>query len=62
METVSSFALKIYGKDSSANRNISKVRGFIQGKYDTFFNIHQIKRMCEIIGKPFEEVFKEREG
>ncbi len=39
-----------------------KIRCFLKGENDSSFTIAQIRRMCEIVGKPFEETFKEREG
>jgi predicted DNA-binding protein YlxM (UPF0122 family) len=60
-ETVASFANKVYGRKSGSCQGAGKLRNFIKGDSDSYFNITQIKKMCEIIGKPFEEVFKERE-
>lgn len=57
-ESVTSFTKKIYGHDV---KNIPTVRLFITGKSNTRFTITQIKRICETVGKPFEEVFAERE-
>lgn len=58
-ETVSGFTKKLY--DTPYTGNTSKVRGFITGKIESYFTIEQIKRICDVVGKPFEEVFKERE-
>ena len=58
-ESVTSFAVKVFGCNGS---RASTTRNFITGKNETHFTINQIKKMCEIVGKPFEEVFKEREG
>jgi predicted transcriptional regulator len=33
------------------------MRNFLTGTYESFFTVHQIRRMCEIVGKPFEEIF-----
>lgn len=57
--TVSRFASLIFGND--APRNVAKVRGFIIGEHEALFKISHIKKMCELVGKPFEEVFKLRE-
>lgn len=58
-ETFSSFARKIAGDDGGAL--IARIRNLITGKYDTHLSIPQIKLICEIVGKPFEEVFEERD-
>ena len=58
-ESATSFSIKIFGINGSRAKNI---RNFITGKNNSHFTIPQIKRMCEVVGKPFEEVFKEREG
>jgi hypothetical protein len=60
-ETVTSFSQKIYATEWSCGDRSSLVRKFIKGEQESFFTIKQIKRMCEIVGKPFEEVFKECE-
>lgn len=51
-ETTTSFAEKV-GVQPNTMRN------FLKGNSNSFFSIPQIKRMCEIVGKPFEEVFEE---
>ena len=56
-ETKTSFAKKVYGHTA---KNIQKLDKFIVGEYDTRFTIPQIKRMCEITGKTFEELFEGR--
>ena len=33
------------------------MRNFLKGNHDTYFTIQQIRQICEIVGKPFEEVF-----
>ena len=58
-ETFTSFARKIY--DHEPSTTAMKMRGFLMGEHDSYYTIGQIKKMCEIVGKPFEEVFKERE-
>lgn len=35
------------------------MRNFLKGKSESYFTIPQIKRICEVVGKPFEEVFEE---
>lgn len=59
-ETISSFALKVSGSEAATNF-IQKMKTFLNGTHNALFKIDQIKRMCEIVGKPFEEVFEERE-
>lgn len=57
-ETMNSFSHKIYGYEDGPN--LIKLRNFITGKQNTRFSIGQIKLMCAITGKTFEELFKER--
>lgn len=59
-ESLNSFSIKVFGGHNSAA--YTRLRDLITGKGDPYFAFSQIKKMCEIIGKPFEEVFKEREG
>ena len=49
-ETITSFSKKV-GVIPQTMRN------FLVGATDSHFSIPQIKRICEIVGKPFEEVF-----
>ena len=56
---ISGFAQLIYGS-SHCNNQYYKIRAFIIGENNSHFTIPQIKRICEIVGKPFEEVFAER--
>ena len=58
-ESVQSFLRKLHSE--TTNSNNEKMRSFIKGKREAWFTVPQIKRLCEFIGKPFEEVFKERE-
>ena len=51
-ETPNSFATKV-GVTPHTMRN------FLLGKCNSYFNVTQIKQMCDIVGKPFEEVFCE---
>jgi hypothetical protein len=55
-ESITSFATKVYGHEQYG----SKLRKFLIGESESHLTIPQIKRICEICGKPFEEVFKER--
>ena len=58
-ETMSSFTKKVYGQNGTAS--IQRLRNFLIGKHETYLRIKQVKKICEVCGKPFEEVFKERE-
>ena len=58
-ESPFSLFAKIY-KNGSSTR-LSTFRNFLKGEHDTFFSIKRIKKLCEVIGKPFEEVFKRRD-
>ena len=55
-ETAVSFAMKVYGY---AGSSAAVMRNFLKGKSESYFTIAQIKRMCEVVGKPFEQVFEE---
>lgn len=56
-ETITSFSKKIYGYSSNKE---CLVRKFLIGEHQSIFKISQIKKMCEITGKTFEELFEER--
>ncbi len=58
-ESLHSLCRKVYQRPN--NSSIVKLREFLKGKHDSIFKIEQIKRLCEVIGKPFEEVFKWRD-
>lgn len=55
-ETLSSFTEKILG--ANTNSKVPTMRNFLTGKHATRFSIEQIERICEVVGEPFEEVFK----
>lgn len=55
-ETMTSFSTKVYGY---LGGTAATLRNFLKGKTESYFTIPQIRRMCEIVGKPFEEVFEE---
>lgn len=55
-ESISSFCNKIYGNTSQ----VGKLSAFFRGEINSHFTIQQINKMCEIVGKPFEEVFAKR--
>lgn len=59
-ETVSSFCTRT-GTGNKGGR-VATMKNFLTGKTDSRFSIPQIKKMCEVCGKPFEEVFKERDA
>ena len=44
------------------HNSTERIRCFLRGQYEVKFTVAQIKRMCEVCGKPFEEVFKERDA
>lgn len=56
-ESVTSFSKKVYGHSNT----IPLLRKFIKGELDSHFSITQIKKMCEITGKSFEELFEKRD-
>ncbi len=58
-ETINSFSRKVY--DAHNGAGFQKLRDLITGKGNPYFAFDQIRKVCEIIGKPFEEVFKERD-
>lgn len=57
-ESMSSFSRKVFGYDTGAK--VKDVRMNLYGEYTVYFSIEQIKKICEVIGKPFEEVFELR--
>ena len=59
-QTFLKFVRSIYGR-SSTQKEQTRVKNFITGKHETYLRIKQIKKICEVCGMPFEEVFKERE-
>lgn len=60
-ESIHSFINKVY--DTTASNKgccTATMKRFLQGETESRFNIRQIKKICEICGMPFEEVFRER--
>ena len=57
-ESITSFCKKVFGHDSS----IERFKYFIRGKRDSHFFLQNIKKMCEVIGEPFEVVFALRKN
>ena len=55
-----SLVYKVFGHSDGAT--MTRFRYFLIGKHDSHFKIEHIKRLCEITGKPFEEVFKRRDA
>ena len=58
-ESVSSFMAKLYGYDGGHTENFKR---WLRGEQESYFNVKEIQKMCEIVGKPFEETFKKRKS
>lgn len=57
-ESLTSFAHKVLG---THNHPLGKLRNFLTGEHkDTRFSVPQIKKMMEVTGKSFEELFELR--
>ena len=57
-ESLTSFVHKVSGNH---NRPLSKFRNFLTGEHkDARFSVPQIKRMMEVTGKSFDELFELR--
>lgn len=59
-ESVTSFTHKVYGCTNTIN--IPTMKSFLIGEYNSRFSVPLIKKMCEITGKTFEELFELRKG
>ena len=57
-ETLTSFFTKVLGEFD--NNRIRTMTRFIRGQNKSRLSIEEIKNICKVVGKPFEEVFKER--
>lgn len=57
-ECISSFAGKVFNRVDA--RYYGKTRNLITGEQDVRLSIHTIMKICEVVGKPFEEVFEVR--
>lgn len=57
-ETMTSFTVKI-GYSVSGGSALYSVRSLLFGT-NSHFPINTIKNICDVVGKPFEEVFEER--
>ena len=53
--TVGNFAQKVFGYGGYKAKMVS----FLLGESNATFTISQMIKMCDIIGKPFEEIFQE---
>ena len=58
-ESVSSFMAKLYGYDGGHTENFKR---WLRGEQRSYFSVEEIQKMCEVVGKPFEETFKKRES
>ena len=56
-ETLHSFSYKVV---SNNPKFVDRFKRLIKGENDVKLTIPQIKKICQVIGKPFEEVFEER--
>lgn len=59
-ESLTSFTCRVYGNDNT-HTNIERMRRLIKGGCDSAMPISIYKKICRIVGKPFEEVFEERD-
>lgn len=56
-ETVCSFSNKVFGYAEK----VQCVKRFLLGESESLFKVHQIKKMMEVTGKSFDELFELRE-
>lgn len=56
-ESLSSFVVRIYGYTGNY---ISTIRDFITGVCTSRLSVERIRKICEIVGMPFEKVFERR--
>ena len=60
-ESVTKFVKKVYGNTSESK--VMTMKEFMIGKHiRSFFSVPVIKKMCEVTGKTFEELFELRGG
>ena len=59
-ESISSLCEKVFGSGNGKNY-YDKFRFFIIGKHDSSFKVGHLKKLCEVTGKSFEELFKRRD-
>jgi DNA-binding XRE family transcriptional regulator len=57
-ESMSSFSRKIFGCGEGIRPRDLRKNMF--GEHEMYLSINQIKKICEVVGKPFEEVFELR--
>ena len=60
-DSIHSLCCKVFESESYPSMYHNRMKSLITGDHNAFFTVPQIQKLCEIIGKPFEEVFKERE-
>ena len=58
-ESVSSLCEQVFGTNNK--NHLYKFKYFMLGKHDSQFKVAHIKRLCEVTGKSFEELFKRRD-
>lgn len=58
-ESVSSLCDKVFG--NNCKNRCYKFRYFIIGKHDSAFKVEHLKKLCEVTGKSFEDLFKRRD-
>lgn len=59
-ESISSVCEKVF-KSTNEKNYILKFRYFVIGKHDSAFKVEHLKKLCEVTGKSFEELFKRRD-
>jgi hypothetical protein len=57
-EGILSLSKKVFGKDPAGKTR--SLKSCIVGEHKMYFTVDQIKKLCEVVGKPFEEVFELR--
>ena len=58
-ESVSSLCEQVF--DGNSGNYTHKFRYFIIGKHDSSFKVGHLKKLCEVTGKSFEELFERRD-
>ena len=57
-ETVTEFCRKTLNDDSTS---VQKIKRLIIGGHDVYLSLKQYRAICAVVGKSFEETFRERE-
>jgi hypothetical protein len=57
-ESLFSFSMKVFGYGS---KKVDVMRRFLLGRNESAFKVRQIKKMMEVTGKSFNELFEVRE-